>query len=108
MIDGDKRIPAWAFDRENMPFAGATLKQKAIIRGDALVPAISAASILAKTFRDKLMTSLDKRWPGYGFARHKGYATREHCLAIERLGPCPQHRLTFRKVRKDQQLSLLT
>ena len=65
------------------------------MRGDARVPAISAASILAKTYRDALMAHLDRRWPGYGFAAHKGYGTKEHLAALRRLGPCPQHRLTF-------------
>lgn len=72
--------------------------QAAIKDGDALAPAISAASILAKTFRDRLLGSLDKRYPGYGLARHKGYGTKEHLAALQKLGPCPQHRRTFRGV----------
>ncbi len=72
--------------------------QQCIIGGDAKVPAIAAASIIAKTFRDKLLVSLDKRYPGYGFAQHKGYATRDHYAALERLGPCPMHRMTFHGV----------
>lgn len=72
---------------------------EAIVGGDASEPAISAASILAKVERDELMASLDRRYPGYGFARHKGYATREHLEALFRLGPCPEHRRSFAPVR---------
>lgn len=71
-----------------------------IVGGDDLDPAISAASILAKTHRDALMRALDARFPGYGFARHKGYGTREHLLALQQLGPCPVHRAAFAPVRQ--------
>ncbi len=77
--------------------------QQPVVRGDALVPAVSAASILAKVFRDRLMARLDRRWPGYGFAGHKGYGTAEHLAALARLGPCPMHRRSFRKVRPEQE-----
>lgn len=77
---------------------------RAIIDGDALEPAISAASILAKVARDRLMTALDAQHPGYGFARHKGYATAEHFAAIERLGPCIHHRRSFMPVKQMQLL----
>ena len=73
---------------------------RAIVDGDALEPAISAASILAKVARDRLMTALDAQHPGYGFARHKGYATAEHFAAIERLGPCIHHRRSFSPIRQ--------
>ena len=69
---------------------------RAIIRGDATVPEIMAASILAKTARDAWMTEYAKREPGYGFEKHKGYPTREHRAAIARLGPCAIHRRSFR------------
>lgn len=72
----------------------------AIVDGDALEPAISAASILAKVARDRLMVALDARHPGYGFAAHKGYPTPEHLAALERLGPCPAHRRSFAPVRR--------
>ncbi|MBU1230447.1 MAG: ribonuclease HII [Proteobacteria bacterium] len=75
------------------------LPQRTVIGGDALIPAISAASILAKTFRDRLMRALDRRHPGYGLAGHKGYGTAAHLEALRRLGPSPIHRLTFRGVR---------
>ncbi len=72
---------------------------RAIVGGDALEPAISAASIMAKVSRDRLMIALDATWPGYGFAAHKGYGTRMHLEALQRLGPCPQHRRSFAPVR---------
>jgi ribonuclease HII len=78
--------------------------QRAFVDGDARIPVIAAASILAKTARDALMVRLDPFFPGYGFARHKGYGTRAHQEALARLGPCPLHRLTFRKVRPEQAL----
>uniref|UniRef100_A0A0S6Z198 Ribonuclease HII n=1 Tax=Mizugakiibacter sediminis TaxID=1475481 RepID=A0A0S6Z198_9GAMM len=71
---------------------------RAIVDGDALEPAISAASILAKVTRDRHMRALDARHPGYGFARHKGYGTPEHLEALARLGPCPEHRRSFAPV----------
>lgn len=72
---------------------------RAIVGGDALEPAISAASILAKVTRDRIMVELDATWPGYGFAVHKGYGTRRHLEALARLGPCPEHRRSFAPVR---------
>lgn len=73
---------------------------EAIVGGDARVPVIGAASILAKVARDREMLLLDARFPGYGFAKHKGYPTREHLAALRELGPCEQHRRTFRPVRE--------
>ncbi|MGH8161550.1 MAG: ribonuclease HII [Gammaproteobacteria bacterium] len=72
---------------------------RAVVHGDALEPAISAASILAKVARDALMCEFDERYPGYGFSRHKGYATEVHCAALAALGPCPEHRRSFAPVR---------
>ena len=95
LIDGDKRIPDVLLRREGFSVFPAQL---AVIDGDARVPVISAASVLAKTFRDHLMDKLDKRYPGYGFAIHKGYGTAEHREALLNLGPCRLHRLTFRGV----------
>lgn len=71
----------------------------AIVGGDGSVPSIGAASILAKVARDRLMCNLDQRFPGYGFAAHKGYPTRFHVEALQRLGPCPEHRRSFGPVR---------
>jgi ribonuclease HII len=73
---------------------------RALVSGDALETPISAASILAKTARDALMQVLDADYPGYGFARHMGYATREHLECLRRLGPCAQHRRSFAPVRE--------
>ncbi|MFO1423628.1 MAG: ribonuclease HII [Candidatus Competibacteraceae bacterium] len=71
---------------------------RAIVRGDATVPAISAASILAKVARDAELRQLDARYPDYGFARHKGYPTAVHLDALRRLGPCPEHRRSYAPV----------
>jgi ribonuclease HII len=73
-------------------------KCSAIVKGDSRVPAISAASILAKTARDAEMTLLDRRYPGYGFAQHKGYCTPEHLAALKEHGPCEIHRRSFEPV----------
>lgn len=73
---------------------------RAIVDGDALEPAISAASILAKVARDHLMIALDEQYPGYGFAKHKGYPVPMHLAALQRLGPCPEHRRSFAPVRR--------
>ena len=72
---------------------------EAIVRGDATVPAISAASILAKVHRDRWCAELDRHYPQYGFAGHKGYGTAQHLLALREHGACPQHRRTFAPVR---------
>ncbi|MFW6324369.1 MAG: ribonuclease HII, partial [Desulfovibrionales bacterium] len=90
LVDGNRRVP--------MP-----IPQKCFVKGDASVPVISAASILAKTFRDKLLDHLDTRYPGYAFSEHKGYGTRIHLQALKKLGPSPQHRISFQSV--DQNVS---
>ncbi len=86
VVDGN-RVPRLA-----MPVA-------AIVKGDAQVAAISAASILAKTHRDQWCLQLHDSFPGYGFAAHKGYPTAEHLQALQRLGPCSEHRRSFAPVR---------
>ena len=86
LVDGNK-LP------RDLPCPG-----RAIVGGDGLEPAISAASILAKVTRDRLMVQLDAVHPGYGFAVHKGYPTPAHLDALQRLGPCPQHRRSFAPV----------
>jgi ribonuclease HII len=88
LIDGNK-LP------KDLPCPG-----RAIVGGDALEPAISAASILAKVSRDRLMVALNETYPGYGFAVHKGYPTPAHLAALEQLGPCTQHRRSFAPVRR--------
>ena len=73
---------------------------EAIVQGDALVPAISAASILAKVERDRWCVEVDVQYPNYGFAKHKGYGTAQHLSALRELGACEQHRKTFRPVAR--------
>ena len=92
-VDGN-RLP-------NLEFGDRQLDGEAIVGGDASVPAISAASILAKVGRDRYMLEAEASFPGYGFARHKGYGTAAHLDAIGRLGPCPLHRRSFRPFRAD-------
>lgn len=77
-----------------------SLRQQSIIRGDGKSFSIAAASILAKVTRDRIMVELDGRYPQYGFARHKGYGTEFHRAAITRLGPTPEHRMSFSPLRK--------
>lgn len=79
---------------------GHHLPGQAVVKGDARHPAIAAASILAKVARDAQMLALDARHPDYGFARHKGYPTREHLAALERLGALPEHRRSFAPVKR--------
>jgi len=91
-IDGN-RLPNLRFDR-------TLIDGEAIIGGDDIVPAISAASIIAKTTRDRMMFELDKIYPGYEFARHKGYGTEIHRRKLRQLGPCREHRQSFAPVRE--------
>ena len=70
-----------------------------VVRGDSLSASIAAASILAKTARDRVMVELDLAWPGYGFAAHKGYHAPVHVEALQRLGPCPAHRMSWAPIR---------
>ena len=84
-------------DGDRSPVLGCAVR--AVVRGDAVVDAISAASILAKVARDREMIDMDQRYPEYGFARHKGYGTRAHRDALLRFGPSPIHRLSFAPVR---------
>jgi ribonuclease HII len=76
-----------------------SIPQKSITSGDALSLSIAAASIVAKVTRDRWMVQLDARYPGYGFARHKGYGTRQHRESLVCLGPSPVHRLSFAPMR---------
>jgi ribonuclease HII len=79
---------------------GFTQPQNSFDKGDGINFSIASASIVAKVFRDRLMTGLDVQYPGYGFASHKGYATPEHQRAIKELGPCPIHRRSFDYIRE--------
>ena len=89
LVDGN-RLP---------PLLGLCDSARAVVRGDATVPAISAASILAKCARDQLLQGLDLVYPGYGLAQHKGYPTAAHLAALREHGPLPLHRLSFAPVR---------
>ncbi len=75
------------------------LPQRSLPKADACCLSVAAASIVAKVARDRLMTALDDDWPGYGFARHKGYGTRAHRQALARLGPSPAHRMSWRPLQ---------
>lgn len=87
LVDGN-RLPRWEYASEP------------VVKGDDRVPAIAAASILAKVQRDGELIELDTRFPGYGFAAHKGYPTRAHLEALQRLGVTPEHRRSFAPVKK--------
>ena len=87
LVDGN-RLPRWPY------------RSEPVVGGDARVPAIAAASILAKVQRDREMVALEATYPGYGLARHKGYPTREHLEALKRLGVTPAHRRSFGPVRE--------
>ena len=80
-------------DAVNIP--GISIKQIAIVHGDARSLSIAAASVLAKVVRDRMMIKYDEEYPVYGFAKHKGYGTREHIAALREFGPCPIHRRSF-------------
>lgn len=87
LVDGDKIIPNFS------------IEQKSIVSGDKLVKSISAASIIAKVTRDRMMNEFDKKYPQYQFAKHKGYGTKIHIDALKQYGPCEIHRKTFAPVR---------
>ncbi len=89
---------------DGLPVPGLPFPSQNIIKGDAKCACIAAASIIAKVYRDRLMTKFDDLYPGYGFARHKGYATRHHLTALSRNGPCPIHRRSFSPVARHQLL----
>ncbi len=87
LVDGNK-LPKWSYRAE------------AVVKGDSRVPAISAASILAKVQRDREMQALDLQYPGYGFADHKGYPTAQHFAALQKLGVTPLHRRSYAPVAR--------
>lgn len=78
------------------------LPQKSIIKGDSISVSIAAASILAKTYRDELMTAYNEQFPQYGFAAHKGYGCASHYEAVRKYGPCVLHRLSFKGVIQEK------
>jgi ribonuclease HII len=87
LVDGLDRVP------------NVRCPQHAVVDGDAQMLSIAAASIVAKVVRDRIMQRLDRVWPAYGFARHKGYGTPEHLDALRKHGPCPLHRFTYAPVQ---------
>src|SRR5271157_2643426 len=91
---------------DGLPVNSMPWPQTAIVSGDALSYSIGAASILAKVSRDRLMIQLDRAYPGYGFAAHKGYGTRSHIAALKTLGACPIHRHSFAPCRPPAQAEL--
>ena len=94
-----KKLPEIALIDGN-PVKGLPCPSRAIVKGDRLSASIGAASILAKTHRDLLMEQMAETYPGYGFEIHKGYCTKAHYAALEKLGPSPIHRMTFAPVRE--------
>ncbi|MXR36943.1 ribonuclease HII [Craterilacuibacter sinensis] len=99
-LEGLDRQPVEAIIDGNRVPTGLLMPARAIVKGDATEPAISAASILAKTARDASLLELDARHPEYGFARHKGYPTAEHMAAIAAHGVLAEHRKSFGPVKK--------
>jgi len=89
---------------DGLPVKGLPCESRSIVRGDALSISISAASIIAKVTRDRILVKLDAEYPQYGFAKHKGYGTRQHLEALKRHGATPAHRKTFRPVAELNQL----
>ena len=87
---------------DGRPVRSLRWPQTALVKGDSLSYSIAAASVLAKVTRDRVMREAEGRWPGYGFASHKGYPTPEHLEAVARLGPCPIHRLSFAPLRRPE------
>ncbi len=94
IVDGNHKIP------------DITIPQMPVIKGDQKSVSVACASILAKEVRDRIMEEFDGKYPDYGFATHKGYATEAHLAALEKHGPSPIHRRTFRKVRNQEQQQL--
>ena len=92
--------PGGSAGRRQALSANRTIRSRAIVRGDSKIPAISAASILAKTARDAEMLRLHQLYPAYGLDRHKGYPTADHLAALERHGVCEIHRRSYAPVRR--------
>jgi ribonuclease HII len=98
LIDGNQPIPIRLLQASRFSSV-SSLYQRSIVKGDQLCLSIAAASILAKVARDGMMVELDKQYPEYGFAAHKGYSCRAHFDALHRFGPSPIHRQSFKPVR---------
>jgi ribonuclease HII len=87
---------------DGRPVKSMTLPQTALVKGDSRSYSIAAASVLAKVTRDRMMLEYEVKFPGYGFAVHKGYGVPQHLAAIEKLGPCPIHRMSFAPLKSKQ------
>lgn len=87
---------------DGRPVKSMTLPQTALVKGDSRSYSIAAASVLAKVTRDRMMLEFDAQFPGYGFAIHKGYGVPQHLAAIQKLGACPIHRMTFAPLKTKQ------
>ena len=101
-------LPVYEVVVDGLHVPDVALPRRAVVQGDRLIAEISAASILAKTARDRDMCELDGRYPQYGFARHKGYGTRIHMEALMSVGPCEIHRQSFAPVREAGRRLLFT
>jgi ribonuclease HII len=99
-LDGQISGQAEALLIDHLLLPGVNLPQRALPKADCRCLSVAAASIVAKVARDRLMIALDETYPGYGFARHKGYGTRQHREALRRLGPAPIHRMSWRPFRE--------
>ena len=93
-------VPPFSILVDGLPVPSLPFPSRNLVKGDAKSLFIAAASILAKTARDAYCLEMEAKYPGYGFARHKGYPTAEHLEALRRLGPCPEHRRSFGPVRE--------
>jgi len=99
-VEGLSVKPEFVFIDGNRVPSQLTVPAQAVVKGDSLVEEISAASILAKVARDEEMIELDKRYPNYGFAGHKGYPTKAHFAALEQYGAIAEHRKSFKPVQR--------
>lgn len=106
MADALKQVPADFALIDGLPVKGLPCGSRAIVKGDALSLSISAASIIAKVTRDRIMVQLSEMYPAYGFEKHKGYGTRQHLDALRRCGATPVHRKSFKPVAELDQLDL--
>lgn len=100
-IEALPSLPAHALV-DGLPVQGLPVPHTGLVRGDSLSLSIAAASVIAKVTRDHLMAELDQQFPHYGFAKHQGYGTKQHLLALAHFGPCPAHRQSFAPVAQRQ------
>ena len=109
MVDALRRLPVVPdlIITDFVTLPDVPCPQKNLVDGDARCASVAAASIVAKVTRDRIMLELDKQFPEYGFARHKGYATPDHLAALDRHGPCPVHRRSFAGVWRQGELFVL-